>query len=287
MIPQKISIITVCYNAESTLEATIQSVINQKYDNKEFIIIDGKSNDKTVDIIKKYEDNIDFWVSEQDSGIPDALNKGIRRATGEWLYFLSSDDLFFDDKVLERIFIGRNLDDSNIIYGSVWFLLGKRKYDGEFDPQKILKQDICHQAQFFKRSIFEILGYYEEQYKYASDWMFNLKAFLHLDVRWKYIDEVIAIFNDNGRTANNIDKQFTRDKRKILIEKFYPVVSKKIIYESTYSELYLACLERKYVSALIYSIQSLWYIKSFSHLKTLIVFLLNPGKNPLEKRKMK
>jgi cellulose synthase/poly-beta-1,6-N-acetylglucosamine synthase-like glycosyltransferase len=94
-----ISIITVVYNGEKFLEETIKSVINQTYDNVEYIIIDGGSSDGTIDIIKKYEDYIDYWVSEKDNGIYDAMNKGIDLATGIWINFMNAGDLFFDNTI--------------------------------------------------------------------------------------------------------------------------------------------------------------------------------------------
>lgn len=98
----KISIITVSYNAAKTIEQTIQSVVNQTYDNIEYIIIDGGSTDGTVDIIKKYEDKIAYWVSEPDKGIYDAMNKGILKASGEYIYFLGADDWLYNESVMER-----------------------------------------------------------------------------------------------------------------------------------------------------------------------------------------
>ena len=100
-----ISIITVVFNGEKYLEETIQSVINQTYSNVEYIIIDGGSSDGTLDIIKKYEERIDYWVSEKDKGIYDAMNKGIDVASGEWINFMNAGDGFYADDVLDKIFI--------------------------------------------------------------------------------------------------------------------------------------------------------------------------------------
>ena len=99
----KISIITVSYNAAATIERTILSVIRQTYPHMEYIVIDGGSTDGTVDIIRKYEDQIAYWVSEPDQGIYDAMNKGIRRATGDYIYFLGADDWLRDDQVMQEV----------------------------------------------------------------------------------------------------------------------------------------------------------------------------------------
>ena len=114
-----ITIITVVYNGEKYLEETILSVINQTYPNVEYIIIDGGSTDGTLDIIKKYEDKIDYWVSEKDKGIYDAMNKGIDLASGEWINFMNAGDKFYDEKVLEKIFLKKNIRNYKIIYGDV------------------------------------------------------------------------------------------------------------------------------------------------------------------------
>lgn len=92
-----ITVITVSYNAVSSIEDTIKSVINQSYKNIEFIIIDGQSTDGTVDIIKKYEKQIAYWTSEPDNGVYDAMNKGIDKSTGEWIIFLGADDILLDN----------------------------------------------------------------------------------------------------------------------------------------------------------------------------------------------
>ena len=120
--PPLISVITVCLNSEKYLEETIKSVINQTYNNIEYIIIDGGSIDNTLDIIQKYENKIDYWISESDDGIYDAMNKGIILARGKWLNFMNAGDIFYENNTIERIFLGKNYDvdffygDCKIVY---------------------------------------------------------------------------------------------------------------------------------------------------------------------------
>lgn len=125
--PPLITIITVAYNAVKDIENTILSVLNQTYPNIEYIIIDGGSTDGTLDIIKKYEDKISYWVSEADKGIYDAMNKGALKATGEWLNFMNAGDTFYDQQVLEKVFKDNDWSDADVIYGDINIEYPKKK----------------------------------------------------------------------------------------------------------------------------------------------------------------
>ena len=113
----KITIITVCYNAISTIEDTIKSVLSQTYENLEYIIIDGGSIDGTIDIIKKYEKQISYWQSEPDKGVYDAMNKGIKLSTGEWINFMNAGDSFYNTEVLQSLNLYFSDSQTDIIYG--------------------------------------------------------------------------------------------------------------------------------------------------------------------------
>ncbi len=158
-----ISIITVVYNGKAFLEQTIQSVVNQSYKNIEYIIIDGGSTDGTVDIIKKYEDNIDYWISEKDDGIYDAMNKGLKVSTGKGVLFLNAGDYFVGDVLIDDIIIPS-------------FLPVKYKNNfGKLIDAKIknCKQGIPNSHQGI---IFENRGLkYDLSYKIASDYDYFLK----------------------------------------------------------------------------------------------------------------
>jgi glycosyltransferase involved in cell wall biosynthesis len=164
--------LTVVYNGAKHLEDTIRSVINQIYPNVEYIIIDGGSTDGTIDIIKKYEDYIDYWVSEPDKGIYDAMNKGINISFGEWLNMLNSGDSYYNFMVIENIFL-KEIDMD--IYGIAgnWVC----DYKGNIilyltNPYKILEKPgwhINHQAFFYRKITHKILGLYSIDYRIASD----------------------------------------------------------------------------------------------------------------------
>ncbi|EIF50097.1 glycosyltransferase family 2 protein [Sulfurovum sp. AR] len=179
-----ISIITVVYNGEKYLEQTIQSVINQNYDNVEYIIIDGGSTDRTVDLIKKYEDKIDYWVSEKDSGIYDAMNKGLELVSGEWINFMNAGDSFCDKSILQETVSTYLFQQKyDIVFGYVKMIDEEHNYLGYRHPYKHLEEcdflkDNCvaHQAAFTHKKVFEQIGKFSCEYQVQGDYDFWLRA---------------------------------------------------------------------------------------------------------------
>ena len=222
-LPDKplITVITVVFNDEKYLEETIQSVINQTYANVEYIIIDGASTDGTVDIIKKYEGRIDYWVSEPDGGIYDAMNKGIGIANGEWIYFLGSDDVLLN--VLHEM-AGNFIDKKTIYYGDVYMPKKHRRYDGEFTLYKLMLRNICHQAIFYPKEVFNKY-LFDLKYKSFADYYLNILCFTDKAYHFKYISKLVAIFNDfNGFSAKNRDVIFQKNNIKLIKTNFsYPL----------------------------------------------------------------
>lgn len=206
----KISIITVVFNAAKTLEETIESVLKQTYDNWEFIIVDGGSTDGTIDILKRHNSGKVLWRSEPDNGIYDAMNKGIKRASGDWIYFLGGDDTFFNQQVLGNIFLNKRYE-ADFIYGNVYDKRLKRNYDGEFDQNKLLKKNICHQGIFFRKEIFNDIGTFNTRYRLFADWDFNLRCFSNEKVRKEHVDVVVANYSAGGASAENNDILFFRE----------------------------------------------------------------------------
>lgn len=179
-----ITIITAVFNAEKTLEDTILSVINQSYSNIEFIIIDGGSTDGSVDIIKKYQHAIDYWVSEPDDGIYDAWNKGVQLAGGSWISFLGADDFLYDVDVMNDVgsYLEKVLYDTRVVYGQVMLLneLGQHIHAagqpwGEIRNR--FKQVMCipHQGVMHRRSLFEHYGNFDKSFRIAGDYEFLLR----------------------------------------------------------------------------------------------------------------
>ncbi len=167
-IQPKISIITVCYNAQDFIEETIVSVINQNYPNMEYIIIDGGSKDATLSIIEKYRQKIDYLISEKDNGVFDAMNKGIRASNGEWLNFMNAGDFFVDNNVLKNINFDLYKQDA-LIYGKSITNDTERKI---FKTESLHYGYIpaCHQAMFFNRSVTGSELYYTSEFLLLNDY---------------------------------------------------------------------------------------------------------------------
>ncbi len=178
----KFSVITVCYNAEATLEDTIQSVISQTYHHVEYIIVDGASKDRTMDIVNRYRDRIAVVVSEPDKGLYDAMNKGIRLATGDYLCFLNAGDSFHEDDTLQQMVHSiHTLQLPDVLYGETelvdhegHFLRMRRLQAPEHLTWKSFRQGmlVCHQAFFPRR---DLVMPYDLRYRFSADFDWCIK----------------------------------------------------------------------------------------------------------------
>ena len=198
-----VSVITVVYNGAATLETTLLSVIGQSYDRIEYILVDGGSKDGTLDLIDRHKSHIATWVSEPDSGVYDAMNKGIRMAKGEWLFFLGSDDRFQDDDVLTSIFADPSNLEYDLLYGDVTSPSYKGLYDGPFTFEKVLSRNISHQAIFYRRRIFDRVGDYNLRYKMHADWDLNIRCFKNSYITTKWVGRHIADFGPEGISSGH------------------------------------------------------------------------------------
>lgn len=232
-----ISIITVVLNGASTIENTIQSVINQNYSQYEYIIIDGVSTDGTMSIIEKYRDKIDIVVSEPDKGVYDAMNKGIMKAKGDWIYFLGCDDVLSNPFVLNNIFQNSKHENYDVIYGNVLFKQSNKIYDGEFDAEKMSNRSICHQAIFYRKHLFQMYGYFDITYKAAADYIFNIYLYCSNPSRWKFINEVIAIYNEEGISMIP-EKKYLNNSFAIRYDNFRKLESKYILSKIFWSSYF-------------------------------------------------
>lgn len=215
----KISIITVSYNAAKTIEQTILSVVNQTYSNIEYIIIDGGSADGTIDIIKKYQGKIAYWVSEKDNGIYDAMNKGIDVATGRYLIFIHGGDCLREN-ILEKMSIYFASDICNFVYGNVLMKDINMVYDGKFNKYRLSISNICQQSIFYHHKIFNLVGKHDLKYNVLADRVLNIKCFADNRIEKVYVNEIIADYAGGGFSSRNIDKKFETDREMIIKNEF-------------------------------------------------------------------
>lgn len=199
------SIIIPTFNSEKTLKQCLNSVVSQTFKDYEVIIIDGLSSDSTLRTIKKYSAQYELirWISEKDSGIYDAMNKGIKLAKGEWLYFLGSDDSLFSSDTLNQI--QKELQDFDVVYGNVTSSRFNGIYDGPFTKEKIYEKNICHQAILYNKRVFQKIGGFNLKYRSQADWDHNLSWFLSDKIRKTYVDVIIANYADGGFSSLNAD----------------------------------------------------------------------------------
>ncbi|MFA9214858.1 MAG: glycosyltransferase family 2 protein [Candidatus Methylacidiphilales bacterium] len=200
-----ISLITVTYNAGSLLYDTWQSAINQSFKDFELILVDGGSKDNTVNIAQQFTNNIGTIISEPDKGIYDAMNKGIKAAKGQWVYFLNAGDSFYNNSVLADIFKNNTFNNCELIYAKVQtvneptgvnYINGKPvKYSDFFSHYPI-----CHQATFTHKNAFDTIGFYNINYKLVSDTTWFASFFKTQPEKAIYIDKIIAYYDIQGAT---------------------------------------------------------------------------------------
>jgi glycosyltransferase involved in cell wall biosynthesis len=252
------SIVIPTLNSENTLSFALESIMQQKCHDLEVLIIDGQSYDSTLDIARKFRDKRIHIVSEMDNGIYDAINKGIKMSKGEWLYFLGSDDKLFDSYVLESIHNETYSNRYDIIYGDVNSSRFNGRYDGEFDYLKLISKNICHQALFFKKTIFKRIGLYNLNYKSHADWDHNLRWFLNKHIRKKYIDLVIAEYGDGGFSSVHPDEIFARDKNMNIIKYGLSSLPSSIIRDLSGQEYQKAISSGKLTTAILFKTLNLY-----------------------------
>ncbi len=221
----KISIVTVVFNSKNHIEATIKNILSQTYKNIEYIIIDGKSTDGTVEIIKSYLDEISLWVSEPDKGLYDAMNKGIRLATGDYILFINSGDKLFDIATIEQVFSKPIAD---VYYGDTVIIntndqeIGLRRLR---PPEKLTFKSfkkgmlVCHQSFIARR---ELVPLFNLNYRFAADydWTIQILKNSQLIINTSLI---ISKFLEGGQTSKTVYKGLL--ERFMIMKKHYGLIS--------------------------------------------------------------
>ena len=241
----KVSVITVCYNSAKTIQKTLASVLAQNYDDYEYIIIDGASTDGTLDIIKEYEPGFSGkmrYVSEPDSGIYDAMNKGIRLAEGDFIGIINSDDFLEADSLNEIGEMISKYPKADIIYGSIKSLHHNGGIEISRRPHQDLPYDtMAHPGCFISKAAYEKYGYYSNEYKIAADYELLLRMYLH-GALFQAVDCIVANFTFDGLSSRHwlraeLEKAAVSYEYKQFTPKQYFCVKLKLLGKYCFSKL--------------------------------------------------
>ncbi|MCD7973421.1 MAG: glycosyltransferase [Candidatus Azobacteroides sp.] len=218
----KVSIITTCYNREHSIKNTIESVLNQDYDNIEYIIVDSASTDGTMEVVNEYKDRVTTIISEPDTGIYNTINKGIRLATGDLVGVMHSDDIFFSRNVISLVARAFEKNEIDLLYGNGIFINLKTKrvvrnwISGTFHPSKIVRGWLpLHTTVYIKREIVNKYGLYDESFKIAADSEFLLRYMYELNLNIYYLNRYLIRMGMGG-ASTSLSKTFPKwkeDKR--------------------------------------------------------------------------
>ena len=230
----RLSIITINRDNAAGLAKTIRSVASQTFKEFEYIVVDGASTDESVDVIKKYESQFAHlkWISEPDKGIYNAMNKGIRMASGEYIQILNSADCLATDVVVGKMLVAlEKAGGPNIFYGNMikCFPDGRKVVDKSFAGREITMLDMYtgtlnHDPAYIRHDLFEKYGYYDESLKIVSDWKWYLQAIVLGGEKPRYFDLDVTLFDMTGVSENSENKEKIRKERRTVLEKLIPSV---------------------------------------------------------------
>ncbi|WP_285010275.1 glycosyltransferase family 2 protein [Pedobacter faecalis] len=221
----KISIITVNLNNAYGLEKTIRSVTEQTFRDFEFLVIDGASTDGSRDILGKYKDKIDVLISEPDTGIYNAMNKGIRQASGDYLLFLNSGDYLHDNMVLQSVALSI-AGNKDIYYGNIIYEEPGKQQFRTFPPllsfSFFIEHNISHQASFIKRELFQKFFLYNENFRIVSDWEFFIYTICKENVSYQHLDMIITNYDATGISSEINNHVSMHGERNLVLKRHFP-----------------------------------------------------------------
>jgi glycosyltransferase involved in cell wall biosynthesis len=213
----RISVITVVRNGARTLRDCIGSLAKQQYGNLEYLVIDGESTDGTLEIVRAFPGTVTRFLSEPDGGTYDAMNKGTRMATGDFVLFLGADDQLLAD-LRETAPLLR--DPRTVYYGDAFWPGRNRRYDGRFGTAKLALRNICQQAMFYPRAVFEKYAF-DTRYRFQADWEFNMRCFSDPELRFEYLPLLVSRYNDlDGSSTRHRDLDLEEDYLRLLWRHF-------------------------------------------------------------------
>ena len=209
----KISVVTICFNCEAVIENTIHSVINQTYDDVEYIIIDGASKDATMEVVNRYRDKIAYICSEPDRGIYDAMNKGLRACTGDYVIFMNAGDSFYNQTVLER-FIPQIERETIIAHGDIMYIGNYFKYRSKPVPLEVMNKQMVvkHQATFIRVDYHKIHPF-DITFRSSGDYDFFYKAYFTDNAKFQYIPLCVANYDVSGTSNVNFRRSYRENLR--------------------------------------------------------------------------
>lgn len=216
---KKLSIITINYNNRDGLRKTIESIVNQTWQDFEYIIIDGGSTDGSVEVIKEFADHIDYWVSEPDKGIYNAMNKGVAVAKGEYCQFLNSGDALSDANVVK--YIVRELEDKAIYFAKTRFIdtLEVIKAPQQITMRTLYKRSLPHPSSYIQRQV--LLKFpYDETLRIVSDWKFWIQAIILDNCSYDILDWIVVDFDTTGISAKQ--KNIVSIERDVVLKQLLP-----------------------------------------------------------------
>lgn len=215
----RISIIICVRNARNQLSGALENIRRQLCSDLELILVDGDSSDGTKEFIEEHKTIIRQWISEPDNGVYDAMHKGISMALGEWMLFLGADDRLRDG-VIQRV-LPQLLDPAVIYYGDVWMPGRATRWAGRFSTLKLARTNICQQAIFYPRIVFQKYRF-DLRYPIQADWELNMRCWADPGLRFQYLPEVISDFNDvGGLSSTHADSTFNKDYN-VLLKRHFP-----------------------------------------------------------------
>ena len=223
----KIAIITINYNDKNGLQKTINSVVSQTFTDYEFLVIDGGSNDGSKEVIEQNASKIHYWVSEKDSGVYNAQNKGIKAANSEFVIFMNAGDIFHDEKVLETV-SAQLTSEFDIYYGNNYKVKenGSKRlktYPERLDFSFFYTSTLNHQSAFIRKALFEKYFYYTETFKIASDWEFFIYTICKENVPYKYLNTTICQYDFTGMSSTGKYEEYARKEREEVLQKYFPL----------------------------------------------------------------
>ena len=233
----KISIITTCFNRKETVAMAIESMLGQTYQNKEYVIIDGASKDGSIEVIKKYSKNIDTFISEPDTGMYNALNKGIKNCTGDIIGILHSDDMFYNSQVLNSVASVFETTGADIVYANGQYV----DYQNLNKVRRIYPSHPFHKIYlyfgwiplhttiFVKREVFEKFGFYREDFSIASDYEISLRWFSKPELKKVFLNQWVVKMRLGGKSTD-LNQQKLKSKEDLQIIKEYKLMGKATLF---------------------------------------------------------